>query len=206
MTVVKIDAGWLPRRRGGDSCPARVKAVSSYNKGAAVHHYEQMPHWLPASALVLLAVAACLAMGAACLWAAHQRALRRRTAARHLLEALKAYSAWIDTQCGTSLLGPSPDELSTPEPLARSQALAQRWFPELSTPLVHLLLLHSRTMEFLWRKQLLGLCGAGTAPAWRDPHYQQLRGRQEALIEDLIAHCRAVAGPSAGGGGGGGKN
>ena len=61
--------------------------------------------------------------------------------------------------------------------------------------MVRLLQAHSRVIEYLWQQNLLRLSqGSGWQPAYEDRQYQQLRGAQEDLIDDMIALCRELIG------------
>jgi hypothetical protein len=131
-------------------------------------------------------------------WSAHRRRARvnaRRTHGYELIHALKSYSAWSEYQRDQPVTASSLDELTSPESLTRARALKKACFPELSEHLVRLLQAHSRMVEYLWEQNLLRLSqGSGWKPAYQDAQYQQLRGAQEDLIDEMILICRELIG------------
>ena len=140
------------------------------------------PYYL--SLLVLLAAAAI-----------RRRHERLRTQGYKLIHWLNAYSAWVDYQRDDALLDQTTEELTSPEPLAKALAIKDAAFPELSQHMVRLLQAHSRLMEYLWQHNLLRLSQAtGWVPAYQDPPYQQIRGAQEDLIEEMISICHEIIG------------
>ena len=115
----------------------------------------------------------------------------------HLIYWLKAYSAWVDCQRDEPFLARDVDELALPEPLARALALKDAAFPDLSQHMVRLLQAHSRLIEYLWQHNLLRISLAtGWQAAHEDSRYQQIRGAQEDLIEEMIALCQERIGES----------
>ena len=61
--------------------------------------------------------------------------------------------------------------------------------------MVLLLQAHSRVIEYLWERNLLRLSQESAwQPAHQDAQYQQLRGAQEDLIDEMIAKCRELVG------------
>ena len=112
-----------------------------------------------------------------------------------LIHCLNAYSAWVDYQRDDALLDQSTDELTSPEPLAQALAIKEAAFPSLGQHMLRLLQAHSRLMEYLWQHNLLRLSQAtGWVPAYQDPQYQQIRGAQEDLIEEVIAIVHEIIG------------
>jgi hypothetical protein len=135
----------------------------------------------------------------AALWYLAQRQRNRlRARGLHLIYWLKAYSAWVDCQRDEPFLARDVDELALPEPLARALALKDAAFPDLSQHMVRLLQAHSRLIEYLWQHNLLRISLAtGWQAAHEDSRYQQIRGAQEDLIEEMIALCQERIGESA---------
>ena len=112
-----------------------------------------------------------------------------------LIHALREYSAWIDYQRDLPFTDRSLDELTSPEPLTHARRIKREFFPDLSQHMVRLLQAHSRVIEYLWQQNLVRLSqGSGWMPAYEDKQYQQLRGAQEELIDDMIELCRALIG------------
>jgi hypothetical protein len=131
-------------------------------------------------------------------WARHLsrvRARRLRAQGYRLIHALREYSAWIDYQRDVPFTARSLDELTSPEPLTQARHIKHDWFPELSQHMVRLLQAHSRVIEYMWGQNLLRLSqGSGWRPVYEDKQYQQLRGAQEELIDEMIALCREIIG------------
>ena len=127
-----------------------------------------------------------------------RRKANYRAQGYRLIHALKEYSAWIDCQRDDlPFTAMSLDELTSPEPMTLARQLKRDWFPELHTHIVLLLQAHNRMIEHLWRQSLLRLSqGSAWVPAHRDRTYQQLRGAQEELIEEMIDVCRDLIGDS----------
>jgi hypothetical protein len=147
----------------------------------------------------LIGASAFIAVGAVVYcWARHQRRVRARqlrAQGYRLIHALREYSAWIDYQRDVPLTARSLDELTSPEPLTQARQIKQDWFPQLTQHMVRLLQAHSRQIEYLWEQNLLRLSqGSGWRPAYEDKQYQQLRGAQEELMDEMIALCRAIIG------------
>jgi hypothetical protein len=127
--------------------------------------------------------------------ARRRRAKIRRTHAYRLIHALRAYSAWIESQRDLPFTARSLDEMTSPEPLRRAREIKREWFPTLAPYMLPLLQAHSRVIEYLWEQSLLRLTqGSAWKPAHEDSRYQQLRGAQEELIDELIAKCRELIG------------
>jgi hypothetical protein len=125
------------------------------------------------------------------------RAEQLRNAGYRMINALRAYSAWIEWQRDLPFTARSMDELTSPEPLTRARDIKREYFPELSQHMVRLLQAHSRVIEYLWQQDLMRLSQAsGWQPAYADPQYQQLRGAQEDLIGEMIDICRELIGDS----------
>lgn len=133
-------------------------------------------------------------------WARHVRRARARelrAQGYRLIHALREYSAWIDYLRDMPFTARSLDELTSPEPLTQARLIKRDWFPALSQHMVRLLQAHSRVMEYMWQQNLLRLSqGSGWRPAYEDKQYQQLRGAQEDLIDEMIALCRELIGDS----------
>lgn len=149
--------------------------------------------------LPLLIGASCVAAAAGVYFRArhlkHTRAQHLRAQGYRLIHALGEYSAWIDYQRDLPFTARSPDELSLPGPLAQACRIKSESFPDLSQPMVLLLQAHSRVIEYLWQQNLVRLTqGSGWLAAHEDKQYQQLRGAQEELIDDMIAQCRELIG------------
>jgi hypothetical protein len=146
-----------------------------------------------------LAALGFMAMGAAVLqWLRvleRRHVQARRAQGYRLIHALRAYSAWIDCQRDLPFTDRSLDELTSPGPLTLARQIKSEWFPSLSQHMVPLLQAHSRMVEYLWEQSLLRLTqGSAWQPAYQDAQYQQLRGAQEDLIDELIASCRELIG------------
>jgi hypothetical protein len=123
------------------------------------------------------------------------RAERLRAEGYRMIHALRAYSAWIEWQRDLPFTARSLDELTSPEPLTLARRIKRECFPELSQHMVRLLQAHSRVIEYLWQQNLLRLSqGSGWRPAYEDSQYQQLRGAQEDLIDEMIDMCRELIG------------
>jgi hypothetical protein len=138
------------------------------------------------------------AAAAAYFWARHLSRVRTRqlrAQGYRLIHALQEYSAWIDYQRDLPFAAQSLDEITSPEPLTQACRIKREWFPGLSQHMVHLLQAHSRVIEYLWQQNLVRPSqGSGWQPAYEDKQYQQLRGAQEDLIDDMIALCRELIG------------
>ncbi len=144
-----------------------------------------------AVALVLLGVG----------WVRHRASRRRKrlqTQGYDLIFSLKTYSAWVDCQRDEPLPADHTDELASPPPLRRAQEIGQAAFPALSQHMLRLLQAHGRLVEYLRQQDLLRPSqSSGWQPAYRDPQYQQIRGAQEDLIEEMIDLCREMIGDRA---------
>jgi hypothetical protein len=124
-----------------------------------------------------------------------RRAKIRRAQGYRLIHALRAYSAWVESQRDRPFIARSLEELTSPEPLTLAGQIKRDWFPGLGRYMVPLLQAHSRFVEYLWEQSLLRLSqGSGWRPAYQDARYQQLRGAQEELIDEMIAACRELIG------------
>jgi hypothetical protein len=131
-------------------------------------------------------------------WARYA-AVKRREALRArgyaLISSLKAYSAWVDFQRDEPLVSSDTDELASPEPLACALRIRQAAFPGLSQHMLRLVQAHSRVIEYLWEQNLLRLSQAAAwRPPYLDPQYQQIRGAQEDLIQEIIGLCQEIIG------------
>ncbi|HWP13971.1 MAG TPA: hypothetical protein VNN06_19255 [Ramlibacter sp.] len=115
-----------------------------------------------------------------------------------LIFSLKAYSAWVDWQCDEPIMSRNTDELTSPKPLARAREIKQAAFPGLTQHMLRLLQAHSHLVEYLWQQNLLRLSLAtGWRPAYQDPQYQQIRGAQEDLIQEMIGLVQEAIGDRA---------
>jgi hypothetical protein len=140
---------------------------------------------------------AALAVVAALFYGAQIQRRRVRSQGLHLIYWLKAYSAWVDCQRDDPFLARDVDELTLPAPLSHALAIKDAAFPELSERMVRLLQAHSRLIEYLWQHNLLRISQAsGWQAAHEDSRYQQIRGAQEDLIEEMIAFCLEQIGES----------
>jgi hypothetical protein len=127
--------------------------------------------------------------------ASRRRAQQLRAHGYRLIHALRAYSAWIDCHRDLPFTARSLEELTSPEPLTQARQIKSDWFPGLSQHMVRLLQAHSRVIEYMWQQNLLRMTqGSGWRPAYEDRQYQQLRGAQEELIDEMIALCREAIG------------
>lgn len=149
----------------------------------------------------LLSVTAGLLLAAlAVAWWLHLRARRaaeRRSAAMRLVESLKAYAAWVECQRAEPMVG-RESESPLPEPLERAVRLKDLWFPQLGPAMLRLLQTHAAMMETLWQHHLLRIShGASQSAVYADPHYQDLRDRQDAAVDQVIAECRRLVGEGA---------
>lgn len=150
---------------------------------------------LPAVAAALMLLAAFAGVVHWLRHTARVRTQRLRAEGYRLIHELGAYSAWMDVQHDVPFTALSLDELTSPEPLTRARQIKHLYFPELSSHMVRLLQAHSRVMEYLWQQNLLRLTqGSGWRPAHQDAPYQQLRGAQEELIDEMVARCRELIG------------
>jgi hypothetical protein len=152
--------------------------------------------------LLILSALAALGFMAACAlslrWirtVRRRRARLRRVQAYRLIHALRAYSAWVESCRDLPLNARSLDELTSPEPLTAARQIKREFFPSLAQYMVLLLQAHSRVIEYLWERNLLRLSQESAwQPAHQDAQYQQLRGAQEDLIDEMIAKCRELVG------------
>jgi hypothetical protein len=126
---------------------------------------------------------------------ARKRQDRLRAQGYEFIFSLKTYSVWVDCQSEQPFKCRNIDELALPEPLARARDIKEAAFPDLSQYMLRLLQSHSRLIEYLWQQDLLRLSqAAGWRPAWQDSQYQQIRGAQEDLIQEMIGLCREMIG------------
>jgi len=146
---------------------------------------------------LLVALAAAYLVYRVVRYLARSRQERLRAQGYRLIHALNAYSAWVDCQRDEPFLAHSIDELSSPEPLTQARRVKEESFPTLSQHMVRLLQAHSRLIEYLWQQNLLRMGqAAGWRPAHQDAQYQQIRGAQEDLIQEMVALCREMIGES----------
>jgi hypothetical protein len=134
-------------------------------------------------------------------WARHSAQERReqlRSEGYELIFSLKSYSAWVDCQRDEPFLARHIEELASPGPLTRAREIKDASFPGSSHHMLRLLQAHSRLIEYLWQQSLLRQSQAsGWQPLYRDPQYQQIRGAQEELIEEMIGMCQEIIGDRA---------
>lgn len=147
----------------------------------------------------LLVLLAALAIGSV-LWRlrvrARQRAAWRRAAGYELMDALRAYTAWIDWHRDERLLHrQNPDELALPAVLAQAVQVKDAHFPELSGPMLELLHAHRALMQYLWEQDILRIAqSAPPRPHYADPAYHAIRDRQDAALDSLFSRCRELIG------------
>jgi hypothetical protein len=153
----------------------------------------------PDSLLPLLALAAAVP-AVLLLWRLRARALRRtarrRAAGYRLMDCLKAYTAWIDWHRDEPLLHQDPESLTVPAALAQAVGIKDEHFPEMAELMVQLLQSHRELMQYLWEENILRMTGGGATrrPHYADPHYHQLRDRQDAALDSLFLRCRRLIG------------
>lgn len=129
---------------------------------------------------------------------ARKRQEQLRARGYDLIFSLKTYSAWVDCQRDEPIMPSDADELALPGPLRRAREIEEASFPALSQHMLRLFQAHGRLTEYLWRQNLLRLSqAAGHRPAYQDPQYQQIRGAQEDLIEEMIRLCQEMIGDRA---------
>lgn len=144
------------------------------------------------SSLLLAAAALAIVLVLGRLWVRMlRRASRRRHAGYELMDALKAYTVWIDWHRDEPLLQQAPDTMALPAPLAKAVEIQDRHFPELTRLMQQLLRSHRQLMQYLWEDTVLRTTRAPTLrPHYADPHYHQLRDTQDAALDSLFARCR----------------
>jgi hypothetical protein len=148
----------------------------------------------PELAFPLLLAAASLAI-ALVLWRIWSRMLRQASRRRHagyqMMDALKAYTVWIDWHRDEPLVHQAPDRVGIPAPLARAVDIQDRHFPELTRLMQQLLRTHRQLVQYLWEDTVLRTTHAPTLrPHYADPRYHQLRDAQDAALDSLFARCR----------------
>jgi len=152
---------------------------------------------LPPLALTVAAAAIVTA-----LWQLRARALRRaarrRAAGYRLMDALKAYTAWIDWHRDEPLLHQDPETLAVPAALAQAVRIKDEHFPQLSPLVLELLKTHRELMQYLWEENILRMSGGSQRPYYADPRYHQLRDAQDATLDSLFLRCREHIGDAEG--------
>ena len=124
-----------------------------------------------------------------------RRVSRRRHAGYQLMDALKAYTVWIDWHRDEPQLHRAPDAMDVPAPLAKARQIQDRHFPEMSRLMYKLLQTHRQLMQYLWEDSVLRSTQAPTLrPHYADPRYHQLRDTQDAALDSLFARCRETIG------------
>ena len=134
-------------------------------------------------------------------WARHSAQERKeelRAQGYELIFSLKSYSAWVDCRRDEPFMTRDTEELVSPQPLTRAREIKDASFPALSHHMLRLLQAHSHLIEYLWQESLLRQSQAsGWQPIYHDPQYQQIRGAQEELIQEMIGLCREIIGDRA---------
>jgi hypothetical protein len=124
-----------------------------------------------------------------------RQAARRRAAAYRLIDALKAYTAWIDWHRDEPLLHQNPADGGIPAPLAQAVQIKDEHFPELAALLLQLLQAHRELTQYLWEENILRMTHASSLrPHYADPRYHNIRDRQDATLDSLFMRCRELAG------------
>lgn len=137
---------------------------------------------------------ALLGIAATSAWLSRRLGLResRRLHAEEALEALAQYAEWLAAQRRPDFQGDRADPAA---PLARVRRLQQASFPELAADLVRLLEVHARTVDLLWRQQLLRV---RDPEAWlesdHDGRFMALWREHCAVVHGLAEHLRERAG------------
>jgi hypothetical protein len=144
--------------------------------------------------LFLLLAAASLGI-ALVLWRLWSRMLRHASRRRHagyqLMDALKAYTAWIDWHRDEPELHQAPDAVGIPAALAKAKEIQDLHFPEMSRLMHKLLHTHRQLMQYLWEDSILRTTQApNLRPHYADPRYHQLRDTQDAALDSLFVRCR----------------
>jgi hypothetical protein len=128
-----------------------------------------------------------------------RRLARRRAAGYQFVDALKAYTAWIDWHRDEPLLHQNPEETGIPAALAQAVQLKDEHFPELAGLLLQLLQTHRELMQYLWEENILRMTHASSArPHYADPRYHNIRDRQDATLDGLFLRCRQLIGDAGG--------
>ncbi|MEJ8839697.1 hypothetical protein [Ramlibacter sp. AN1133] len=147
-------------------------------------------------ALVVLALAAAGVLWRL-RWRRARRLARRRAAGYQLIDALKAYTTWIDWHRDEPLLHQNPDEAGIPAALAQAVQIKDEHFPELSGLMLQLLQTHRELMQYLWEENILRMTHAAPLrPHYADPRYHNVRDRQDAALDSLFLRCRQLIGDS----------
>jgi hypothetical protein len=124
-----------------------------------------------------------------------RRAARRRHAGYQLMDALKAYTVWIDWHRDDAMQHQTAETVTVPPPLVKAVQLKDRHFPELSRLMQQLLQTHRQLMQYLWEGNVLrNRESAPARPHYADPRYHQLRDRQDAALDSLFLRCRESIG------------
>jgi hypothetical protein len=124
-----------------------------------------------------------------------RRAARRRHAGYQLMDALKAYTVWIDWHRDDAMQHQTAETVTVPPPLVKAVQLKDRHFPELSRLMQQLLQTHRQLMQYLWEGNVLrNRESAPARPHYADPRYHQLRDTQDAALDSLFEKCRALIG------------
>ena len=124
-----------------------------------------------------------------------KRAARRRHAGYELMDALKAYTVWIDWHRDEAMQHQAVESVTLPAPLAKAVQIKDQHFPELSRLMQQLLQTHRQLVQYLWEDNLLRTRNsARMRPHYADPRYHQLRDTQDAALDSLFAKCRELIG------------
>jgi hypothetical protein len=130
-------------------------------------------------------------------WQHARRLARRRAAGYQLIDALKAYTSWIDWHRDEPLLHQNPDEAGIPAALGQAVQIKDEHFPELSALMLQLLRTHRELMAYLWEENMLRMRqDAPLRPHFADPRYHNIRDRQDAALDSLFLRCRELIGDS----------
>jgi hypothetical protein len=135
------------------------------------------------------------AIAGASFWLSRWRLLRdlRRQHAEDALEALAGYSEWLAMQRRHAAF--QGDRIDPAAPLRRLRQLQQASFPELAPPLIELLELHARLLDFLWSQQVLR---SRDPEAWlesdHDGRFMVLWREHQALVHGIAQRLRSRAG------------
>lgn len=119
---------------------------------------------------------------------------QRLTQAHDLIQALDRYCEWVEAQRHIAFF---TDESVHPDsPLERARAIKQAHFPELSQPMVELLMAHTALVDFFWSQQVQRMKdpAAWAAANDHDMHYLALRGRMLDAVRHMAECCRDLVG------------
>lgn len=142
--------------------------------------------WLAAALVVIAFISAAIAKHL------RLRELRREQAVK-MLDALARYSDWVASQRRSTFF--QGEDRETQSPLEVARTIRVGWFPELSTEMVELFVVHNRLIDFLWPQQLLRL---KDPEAWlesdHDKRFMELWRQHRYAIHTLADKLQLVAG------------